>query len=76
MSGLTSASPLFSAERLAGTLCGGYFEILGTLSSDLKGLAMLERWRVFNMFYHIIGRKDQDRHDLLRAILGNMDYTL
>ncbi|KAI9786143.1 MAG: hypothetical protein M1839_007553 [Geoglossum umbratile] len=75
MSGLTSSSPLFSAERLAETLCGGYFEILGTLSSDLRGLAMMERWRVFNMFYHIVGRKDQDRHDLLKAILGNMDYT-
>ncbi|KAH0564991.1 hypothetical protein GP486_001623 [Trichoglossum hirsutum] len=73
MSGLTSPSPLFSASRLAETLCGGYFEILGTLSSDLKGLAMMERWRIFNMFYHIVELKDRD--DLLQAILGNMDYT-
>jgi rapamycin-insensitive companion of mTOR len=74
MSGLTSSSPLFSANRLAETLCGGYFEILGTLSSDPKGLAMMERWRIFNMFYHIVELKDRD--DLLQAILGNMDYTL
>ncbi|KAH0542832.1 hypothetical protein FGG08_002786 [Glutinoglossum americanum] len=73
MSGLTSPSPLFSANRLSETLCGGYFEILGTLSSDLKGLAMMERWRIFNMFYHIVELKDRD--DLLQAILDNMDYT-
>ncbi|EED20524.1 cytosolic regulator Pianissimo, putative [Talaromyces stipitatus ATCC 10500] len=74
MSGLTSASPLFSREQMASTLSGGYFALLGVLSSDTKGIAMMERWHMANMFYHIIELKD--RTDLIQALLGNMDFTL
>ena len=74
LSGLTSAAPLFSGDRLSETLSGGYFTLLGSLSSNLKGLAIIERWKMANMFYHII--ELQDRDDLIKALLGNMDYTL
>lgn len=74
LSGITSAAPLFSPERLSETLVGGYFAILGVMCSDPKGLQMMERWKIINMFYHIIELKDRD--DLIRALLTNLDYTL
>ncbi|RAH39730.1 putative cytosolic regulator Pianissimo [Aspergillus brunneoviolaceus CBS 621.78] len=73
MSGLTSSAPLFSKEQMASTLSGGYFAILGTLSSDANGLAMMERWHMLNMFYHIVELRDRD--DLIQTLLGNMDYA-
>ena len=74
LSGLTSAAPLFSADRLNDTLSGGYFALLGAISSNVRGLAIIERWKMANMFYHIV--ELQDREDLIKALLGNMDYTL
>ncbi len=74
MSGLTAPSPLFSETRLSETLTGGYFAMLGVLSSDPRGLQMIERWRMVNMFYHIIELKDRD--ELIRTLLNNMDFTL
>jgi rapamycin-insensitive companion of mTOR len=74
MSGLTSAAPLFSREQMASTLSGGYFALLGVLTSDPSGLSMMERWHMYNMFYHIIELKD--RNDLIQALLGNIDFTL
>ncbi|GFF30740.1 protein ste16 [Aspergillus udagawae] len=73
MSGLTSSSPLFSQEQMATTLSGGYFAMLGTLSGDPNGLAMMERWHMLNMFYHIIELRDRD--DLIQTLLGNLDYS-
>ncbi|THC90827.1 hypothetical protein EYZ11_009713 [Aspergillus tanneri] len=73
MSGLTSASPLFSREQMAGFMSGGYFAMLGTLSGDSNGLVMMERWHMLNMFYHIVELRDRD--DLIQTLLGNMDYT-
>jgi len=74
MSGLTSAAPLFSPERMSETLTGGYFALLGALSKDANGMQILERWKVINMFYHIIELPDRD--DLIKTLLSNMDYTL
>lgn len=73
MSGLTSSSPLFSREQMTNTLSGGYFAMLGALSGGANGLAMMERWHMLNMFYHIIELRD--RNDLIQTLLGNMDYT-
>ncbi|KAI0200485.1 Rapamycin-insensitive companion of mTOR, N-term-domain-containing protein [Astrocystis sublimbata] len=73
-SGITAQYPMFSRDRLTDTLCGGYFSMLGVLSGDPKGVAMLERWRVFNMMYHIIDLKQ--RPDLIKMILSNLDYSL
>lgn len=65
---------MFSKDRLTDTLCGGYFPMLGVLSSDPKGFQMLERWRIFNMMYHIVDFKQ--RPDLIKMILANLDYSL
>ncbi|KAI0971808.1 Rapamycin-insensitive companion of mTOR, N-term-domain-containing protein [Xylaria arbuscula] len=73
-SGLTAQYPMFSRDRLTDTLCGGYFPMIGVLSTDPKGFQMLERWRIFNMMYHIIDFKQ--RPDLIKLILVNLDYSL
>lgn len=44
------------------------------MSSNPKGLQMIERWHMVNIFYHII--ELQDRDDLVELLLGNMDFTL
>ena len=72
--GLTAMSPLFSVYRVSETLTGGYFALLGALSSDPTGLVMLERWRMVNMFYHIMDL--EGREDLVRALLSNVDFSL
>ncbi|KAL8701160.1 MAG: hypothetical protein Q9201_005050 [Fulgogasparrea decipioides] len=73
-SGLTSSTPLFSSWRTTQTLTGGYFALLGALSSNPKGLEMIERWHMINIFYHLLDL--QDRDDLVELLLGNMDFTL
>jgi rapamycin-insensitive companion of mTOR len=74
MSGLTSESPIFQADRMNETLTGGYFALLGALTKDPRGIQILERWRVINMFYHIVELNDRD--DLIKTLLSNMDYSL
>ncbi|KAB2580310.1 HR1 repeat rho-binding protein [Lasiodiplodia theobromae] len=74
MSGLTSEEPIFSAERMAETLTGGYFAMLGELSKKPEGVHIFERWKMINMFYHIVELRDRD--DLMKTLLSNMDYTL
>lgn len=73
-SGLTAQDPMFSKDRLADTLCGGYFPMLGVLSGDVKGMQMLDRWRIFNMLYRILDLKQ--RPDLIKLMLSNFDYSL
>ncbi|RYP92240.1 hypothetical protein DL770_001659 [Monosporascus sp. CRB-9-2] len=73
-SGLTAPDPMFSRDRLENTLCGGYFAMLGVLSSEPRGLQMLERWRIFNMVYHIVDLKQ--RPDLIKLLLSNFDYSI
>jgi rapamycin-insensitive companion of mTOR len=48
--------------------------MLGTMSGDVKGLQMLDRWRMINMMYHIIDLKQ--RPDLIKLLLSNFDYSL
>lgn len=74
MSGLTSESPIFQVDRMNETLSGGYFALLGAFTKDSRGVQILERWRVINMFYHIVELIDRD--DLIKTLLSNMDYTL
>jgi hypothetical protein len=74
MSGLTSESPIFQVDRMNETLTGGYFALLGALTKDIRGIQILERWRVINMFYHIVELNDRD--DLIKTLLSNMDYSL
>ena len=73
-SGLTAQYPMFAPDRLLDTLTVGYFPMLGVLTGDPKGLQMLDRWRMFNMMYHIMDR--QQRPDLIKLLLSHFDYSL
>lgn len=73
-SGLTAQYPVFAKDRLTDTLSGGYFPMLGVLSGDVKGMQMMERWRIFNMVYRIVDLKQ--RPDLIKLMLSNFDYSL
>jgi hypothetical protein len=73
-SGLTSANPLFDRHQMAETLSGGYFAMLGALSHTAEGMRLMEQWHMMDMFYHLVESKNRD--DLIKALLGNMDYTL
>lgn len=72
-SNLTSAKPLFSRSQLENTLSYGYFQLLGTLSSDPRGIAMMERWRMFNMMYHVTSIST--REDLTFGLIAALDYS-
>ena len=65
---------MFSKQRLIDTLSGGYFPMLGVLSGDPRGLQLMERWRMFNMMYHIVDLKQ--RPDLIKLLLSNFDYSV
>ena len=65
---------MFSKDRLTDTLSCGYFPMLGVFSADQRGLHLLERWRMFNMMYHIVDFKQ--RPDLIKLMLSNFNYGL
>ena len=73
-SGITSSNPLFERHNMAETLSGGYFAMLGALSHSTEGMRLMEQWHMMDIFYHLIELRD--REDLIRALLGNMDFTL
>jgi rapamycin-insensitive companion of mTOR len=73
-SGITSATPLFDRHQMAETLSGGYFAMLGALSRSPEGMRLMEQWHMMDMFYHLVELKNRD--DLIKALLGNMDFTL
>ena len=74
MSGISSPDPLFSKQRLENTLSSGYFSLLGTLSADPNGMAMMENRNMFNMFYHLSELRSRD--DLICNFLSSMDFEL
>lgn len=74
MSGISSPDPLFSKQRLENTLSSGYFSLLGTLSADPNGMAMLENRNMFNMVYHLSELRSRD--DLICNFLSSMDFEL
>ncbi|KAG8904203.1 hypothetical protein FRB99_002106 [Tulasnella sp. 403] len=67
------SDPIFSKERIADTLCYGYFEMLGILSKYPEGIELMERFKMFTSFYHISELKS--REDLIKSIIENIDYT-
>ena len=71
--GVATGSPFFSSYRISETLTGAYFTFLGVISGDERGLQMLERWRIINMFYRIMELDDRD--DLIQTLLGNLDFS-
>lgn len=73
-SGLTARVPLFSKDRLMDTLSGGYIAMLGVLTGDVRGLEMMNRWRMFNMITSILD--GHQRPDLIKMMLSHFDYSI
>jgi rapamycin-insensitive companion of mTOR len=74
LNGDPETEPIFSSERMESTLSCGYFTLLGTLSKFKDGVRIMEKFKIFNLFYQISELKARD--DLKIAIITNMDYSL
>lgn len=77
-SGIVSDDPILSRRRLENTLSVGYIKIIGTLSTNRRGLRLLEQWQFFTIFDDIIGgsTEDESNNHLLFNLLNNLDYNL
>ncbi|EIN12989.1 hypothetical protein PUNSTDRAFT_97994 [Punctularia strigosozonata HHB-11173 SS5] len=71
--GTPEIDPIFSKTRVQTTLTYGYFEMLGTLSKQKEGIELLEKFKVFTAFYHLLDLRS--REDLIKGIIDNLDYS-
>ncbi|KAF8305657.1 hypothetical protein DL93DRAFT_2172481 [Clavulina sp. PMI_390] len=72
--GVPAVDPVFSAKKVETTLTSGYFDIIGVLSQYPEGVELMERHKLFTAFYHVTELRS--RHDLIRAIIKCLDYTM
>ncbi|KAI0220070.1 hypothetical protein L0F63_006941, partial [Massospora cicadina] len=63
---------IFSKGRMQGTLTPYYFTLLGTLSKFKLGVKLLEKFHIFDLYYHVSELRSRD--DLVRAIINSLDY--
>ncbi|TPX50488.1 hypothetical protein SeLEV6574_g00869 [Synchytrium endobioticum] len=64
---------LFSKERMEKTLTGEYFTMLGALSKTIEGVRLMERFKLYTIYYHLTELRSRD--DLLKAIIQSIDYS-
>lgn len=69
-----AAMPLFDKHNMIDYLTGGYFAMLGALSESTEGMQVMEKQYMMNIFYSILQLPRRD--DLLKALLGSMNYSL
>lgn len=72
--GQPSVHPIFARDRLENTLSYGYFEMIGVLSKDQKGLQLLEKFKFFTSFYHLCELRS--REDIVKLIIECFDYSM
>lgn len=65
--------PLFDKHNMIDYLTGGYFAMLGALSESTEGMQIMEKHYMMNIFYNILQLPRRD--DLLKALLGSMNYS-
>lgn len=68
-----TAMPIFDKHNMIDYLTGGYFAMLGALSESAEGMQLMEKHYMMNIFYSILQLPRRD--DLLKALLGNMNYS-
>lgn len=68
-----AAMPIFDKHNMIDYLTGGYFAMLGALSESAEGMQIMEKQYMMNIFYNIL--KLPRRDDLLKALLGSMNYS-
>ncbi|KAJ3124003.1 hypothetical protein HK098_001434 [Nowakowskiella sp. JEL0407] len=70
----STVEPMFSKDRMEKTLTGDYFIMIGTLCEYEEGLRLLEKFKIFDLFYHLTELRNRD--DLIKKIVTTMDYRL
>ena len=65
---------VFSKERMEKTLTGEYFSMLGALSKTSEGVRLMERFKLYTVYYHLTELRSRD--DLIKSIVESMDYNL
>ncbi|KAJ3298719.1 hypothetical protein HK104_010434, partial [Borealophlyctis nickersoniae] len=64
---------VFSKDRMEKTLTCEYFTLLGLMSKYPDGVRLLERFKIFNLYYRLSELRSRD--DLIKAMVTTMDYT-
>ncbi|TDL23281.1 hypothetical protein BD410DRAFT_858667 [Rickenella mellea] len=72
--GSPDSDPIFSKKRVEETLTAGYLDMLGTLSKQKDGIELMEKFKIFTVFYHL--SELRSREDLIKGIIENIDYTI
>ncbi|KAG0047318.1 hypothetical protein BGZ83_007616 [Gryganskiella cystojenkinii] len=74
MRGLPGSDPVFSREKMETTLTSGYFEMLGALCKSRSGSKILEKFKIFNLYYRLSELRSRD--DIVKKIITSMDYSV
>ncbi|KAF9171355.1 hypothetical protein BGX20_007728 [Mortierella sp. AD010] len=72
--GHKGSDPIFSREKMEATMTSGYFEMLGTLCKTRSGSRLLERFKIFNLYYRLSELRSRD--DIVKRIITSMDYSI
>ncbi|KAG0211245.1 hypothetical protein BGX33_004424 [Mortierella sp. NVP41] len=74
MQGHPGSDPIFSKEKMETTMTSGYFEMLGTLCRTRSGCRLLEKFKIFNLYYRLSELRSRD--DIIKKIITSMDYSM
>ncbi|KAJ3112369.1 hypothetical protein HDU96_004614 [Phlyctochytrium bullatum] len=69
----SSLEPIFSKSRIELTLTGEYFSILSCFTSNPEGIRLLEKFRIFNILYHLTELRSRD--DLIKTMVRSLDFS-
>ncbi|KAG0307192.1 hypothetical protein BGZ98_000828 [Dissophora globulifera] len=72
--GHSGSDPIFSKEKMDKTLTSGYFDMLGVLCKSRSGSKLLERFKIFNLYYRLSELRSRD--DIVKKIISSMDYSM
>ncbi|KAF9114243.1 hypothetical protein BGX27_011369 [Mortierella sp. AM989] len=72
--GHKGSDPIFSREKMKDTMTSGYFEMLGTLCKTRSGSKLLEKFKIFNLYYRLSELRSRD--DIVKRIITSMDYSI
>lgn len=71
---MNPADAIFTEKQFAETLSSGYFAMLGTLSKHPEGLRLVEKAKIFTLFYRITDLKG--REDIVTACIESLNYDM
>ncbi|CAO1619687.1 unnamed protein product [Parajaminaea phylloscopi] len=72
-SGSAPKDPIFAKSRVTSTLSQGYFEMIGTLSASVEGVALLARFNIWSAMYRLCQSRSRD--DIVRVMIEKLDFT-